>query len=83
MITVRMMLIRIIDTMGIKILYLSDSMCISPGNLPNHLKIPGAKCSIRPITTRIRPEMIIQRAIDLTRMDDLISRNKVMEYIFP
>jgi hypothetical protein len=66
MITVRMMLISIIDTIGMYSLYLSVSIRISPGNLPNHFKSHGAKYSIMPITTSIRPVIIIQRAIDFT-----------------
>jgi hypothetical protein len=65
-----MMLMSTIDTMGIKILYLSVSMHISPGNLPNHFNSHGAKCSIIPTTISIIPIIIIQRAINFTRKYD-------------
>jgi hypothetical protein len=63
MIIVSTMLTIIIEVMGIKTLPRSDSILISPGNLPNQLNSQGAKCIIAPRISKIAPAIMIHRAI--------------------
>jgi hypothetical protein len=58
----RTTLIRIIDPIGINSREFSRSILISPGRLPNQLNSLGKYIRVKPVTTRIRPMMIIDLA---------------------